>query len=165
MDRRVSRTDVGMGGLSSSNKISRKSKMDMSYESLTRRTCPSYNWALQIRITSGLFNDGQICCPSRKSISTSTFASCKQYNKFDPWSLDSQTLVKYIFNEGNKMINVFEMKISLRKKSILFCLCPFQKSETKTQNGKGKKNYMRGYKFIFSYTITQKTFICWILEA
>lgn len=45
--------------------------------------------------------------------------------------LDSQTFVKFIFNEGNKMINVSGMKISLRKSP--FCVCPFGKEDGKAE--------------------------------
>lgn len=47
------------------------------------------------------------------------------------------------------MINVSGMKISLRKSPSSFCLlCPFGSKKMKKE--KGKKNYTRGYKFIFA---------------
>jgi hypothetical protein len=66
--------------------------------------------------------------------------------------LDFQTFVKFIFNEGsNKMINVSEMKISLRKSPSLLCLlCPFGRKKERRERKKAKKNYTRGYKFIFA---------------
>lgn len=55
--------------------------------------------------------------------------------------LDFETFVKFIFNEGNKMINVSEMKISLRKVHSVSI-------SGEDVNEKKRKDYTRGYEII-----------------
>lgn len=65
--------------------------------------------------------------------------------------LDSQTFVKFIFNEGNKMINVFGMKISLRK---VRSVCVHLKEGKKRRRGESRNEK------ITQGDVNSFTFVC-----
>lgn len=95
------------------------------------------------------FDDGSDLCSAKINSRHSDNAQ-----RLRPFRTFSQTFEKFIFNEGNKMINVSGMKISLRKSPFRLCLCRVHLKGKRLN--KEKKKDIRGYKFIFAYTITHK---------